>query len=164
MRYLQVMGFVVIILGGMAGAAVGETRSKTDACLVTLYNYPAETPQDVLEKVSVKSLLGLKKNLRASKADENTHSQMGLPLTKTYLKINLFFEIQIHRHTSSPVDDVSVFGGWRVLRRPVHPVFKTRQNTCVTRKTTLQQGDRDDLHDGRLIKAMRAQCLEFFIT
>ena len=82
MRYLQVMGFVVIILGGMAGAAVGETRSKTDACLVTLYNYPAETPQDVSEKVSAKSLLGLKKNLRASKADENTHSQMGLPLQK----------------------------------------------------------------------------------
>ena len=82
MRYLQMMGFVVIILGGMASAAVGETRGKTDACLVTLYNYPAETPQDVSEKVSSSSLLKLKKNLRASKADENTHSQMSLPLQK----------------------------------------------------------------------------------
>ncbi len=79
MRCLQMMGFVVIILGGMASVAAGESRGKTDACLVTLYNYPAETPRDVSEKVSSKSLLRLKKNLRASRADENAHSQMSVP-------------------------------------------------------------------------------------
>ncbi len=40
MRALVMAGLAVLVL---SGAAVAET--KPDACLVTLYNYPAEAPR-----------------------------------------------------------------------------------------------------------------------
>lgn len=79
MNCLKTLGLVVFFLMSMSSAVAEETRGDTDACLVTLYNYPAETPRyRVSKKTPPKSPLTLKKNLRASKTNENVHSWMNL--------------------------------------------------------------------------------------
>lgn len=79
MRYLKVPGLVVFFLLSMSGTATSETHGKADGCLLTLYNYPAETPQyNVSEQVSPQLPVSPKKNLRASKTDEKNHSRINL--------------------------------------------------------------------------------------
>lgn len=79
MLYLQLTGFIIFFLASMSSAVAGEIRGETDACLVTLYNYPAETPKyDVPTKAPTKSPLVLEKNNRSSKTNENVHSRMSL--------------------------------------------------------------------------------------
>ena len=79
MRYLQLAGFIIFYLVSMPGAVAEETRGETDACLVTLYNYPAETPQYSVSRKSLpQTSLVLEKNKRSSKTNENVHSRMSL--------------------------------------------------------------------------------------
>ena len=79
MRYLQLTGIIIFFLVSMPSAVAEETRGKTDACLVTLYNYPAETPQySVSKKTQPQLTLVLEKNKRASKTNENVHSRVSL--------------------------------------------------------------------------------------
>ncbi len=80
MRYIKMLGIVVFFLMSMSSAAAEETSGETDACLVTLYNYPADTPQySVSKKTLPKTPLVLEKNKRASKTSESIHSRMSLP-------------------------------------------------------------------------------------
>ncbi len=70
---LKVLGLVVFFLVSVSSAFAEGTLGKTDACLVTLYNYPAESPKyDITKKAPLQSPLTQTKNLRASKAAENT--------------------------------------------------------------------------------------------
>ena len=80
MRCLKVVKLAVFfILVSMSGIALAETHGKTDGCLVSLYNYPAETPQyDVSAKASPELPMSLKKYLQASKSDEKIQSRMSL--------------------------------------------------------------------------------------
>ena len=79
MRYLKMLGIVVLFLMSMSSAVAEETRGETDACLVTLYNYPAETPQySVSKKALPQSPLVLEKKKRGSKTSESIHSRMSL--------------------------------------------------------------------------------------
>ena len=81
MRRFRMTGLVVFILGCMAAsAAAAQTRGKTDGCLVTLYNYRAETPRsDAAAKAPAPpgSSLVLRGELRAGEADAN----FGFPLS-----------------------------------------------------------------------------------
>lgn len=80
MRCLKVVELAVFfMLVSMSGIALAETHGKTDGCLVSLYNYPAETPQyDVLAKTSPELPMSLKKYFQASKSDEKIQSRMRL--------------------------------------------------------------------------------------
>ena len=80
MRCLKVVELAVFfILVSMSGIALAETDGKTDGCLVSLYNYPAETPQyDFSVKTIPESPFPLKMNLQARKTDDKIHSQMSL--------------------------------------------------------------------------------------
>ena len=79
MRYLKMLGIVVFFLMSMSSAVAEETSGETDACLVTLYNYPADTTQySVSKKALPQSPLVLKKNKRASKTSESIHTRMSL--------------------------------------------------------------------------------------
>ena len=79
MGCLKIPGLVVLFLMSLSSAVAEETRGETDACLVTLYNYPAETPQySVSKKTLPKRSLVLEKNKRASKTSESIHSRMSL--------------------------------------------------------------------------------------
>ena len=82
MRRFKMTGLVVFILGcTAASAAVAQTRGKTDGCLVTLYNYPAETPRsDAAAKAPAPlgSSLALRGELRAGEADANAGSRTSL--------------------------------------------------------------------------------------
>ena len=80
MRCLKVMELAVFfILVSMSGIALAETHGKTDGCLVSLYNYPAETPQyAVSAKASPELPISLKKYLQASKSDEKIQSRKNL--------------------------------------------------------------------------------------
>lgn len=82
MRCLKVVELTVFfILVSMSGIALAETHGKTDGCLVSLYNYPAETPQyDASAKASPELPMSLKKNLQASKSDGKIQSRMSLSL------------------------------------------------------------------------------------
>lgn len=42
MRYVAMTGLAALVLGGAADVCLAEARGKTDGCLTTLYNYPAE--------------------------------------------------------------------------------------------------------------------------
>lgn len=76
---LKILGLVVFFLVCVVTTVIAEPKGKTDGCLVTLYNYPAETPRyDVSEKNLPQSPLPPKKELRASKSDEKIHSQLNL--------------------------------------------------------------------------------------
>ena len=80
MRCLKVVELAVFsIFVSMSGVALAETHGKTDGCLVSLYNYPAETPPyDVSVKASPELSVSLKKYLQASKSDEKIQSRMSL--------------------------------------------------------------------------------------
>ena len=80
MRCLKVVELTVFfILVSISGIALAETHSKTDGCLVSLYNYPAETPQyDVSAKASPELPMSLKKYLQASSPDGKIQSRMSL--------------------------------------------------------------------------------------
>ena len=79
MGYLKFLGIVVFFLMSMSSAVAEEIRSETDACLVTLYNYPAETARySVSQKRLPKSTLSVKKNQQAVKTDEEIHSRISL--------------------------------------------------------------------------------------
>ncbi|MDE0341438.1 MAG: hypothetical protein OXI82_04840 [Nitrospinae bacterium] len=79
MDSLKILGLIVFFLVSMSSAAAGETHSKADRCLVTLYNYPAETPQyNVSKKTLPQSPLIQEKNNRSSKTKENVHSWMSI--------------------------------------------------------------------------------------
>ena len=87
MRCLKVVELAVFfILVSMSGIALAETHNQTDGCLVTLYNYPAETPRyDISKKAPPQSPLTQTKKLRASKASKDTHSSKSL-LTQVHSK------------------------------------------------------------------------------
>ena len=77
MRYLPLTGFIIFFLVSMPSAVAEETRGEPDACLVTLYNYPAETPPySVPKKTLPQSTLVLEKNKRVGKTNENVHSRV----------------------------------------------------------------------------------------
>lgn len=79
MRYLKIIGLLVFVVMSMSNAAVAETQDKIDGCLVTLYNYPAETAQyDVSTKKPPQLPMVLKKNSQVVKTDENIHSRKSL--------------------------------------------------------------------------------------
>ena len=83
---LKILGLVVFFLVSVSGAFAEETHGKTDACLVTLYNYPAESPKyDITKKAPPQSPLTQTKNLRASKAAKNTQPRKSL-LTQVHSK------------------------------------------------------------------------------
>ena len=76
---LKVLGLVVFFLVSVSSAFAEGTLGKTDACLVTLYNYPAETPQyTVSAQASPKLPVFPKKSQRASKPDKNFHPPINL--------------------------------------------------------------------------------------
>ena len=79
MNYLKFLGVIVFLLMSMSSSVAEETRGETDACLVTLYNYPAETPRySVSRKTLPQSPLVPEKKKRASKTHEDLHSRMSL--------------------------------------------------------------------------------------
>ena len=79
MDSLKITGLAILIFGGMSSVVLAETKGKTDECLVTLYNYPAEAPQySVTKKTLPKLPLVLEKNKRASKTSEPSYSRMSL--------------------------------------------------------------------------------------
>ncbi len=85
MRDLKVMLLVVFVVMSVSRAVAGEARVETDACLVTLYNYPAEAPAKyVLKKALPHSSLNRKKNLRAGTKEKNAHSPPKNNLTQIY--------------------------------------------------------------------------------
>lgn len=80
MGYLKFLGFVVFFLMSMSSAVAEEIRGEPDACLVTLYNYPAEMPQySAPKKTLPQSTLVLEKSKRIGKTNENIHSRVSFP-------------------------------------------------------------------------------------
>lgn len=79
MNYLKFLGVIVFLLMSMSSTVAEETRGEPDACLVTLYNYPAETPRYSVSRKSLPEFpLVTDKNKRASKTNENVQSRMSL--------------------------------------------------------------------------------------
>lgn len=84
---LKILGLAVFFLVSVSSAFAEETHGETDACLVTLYNYPAESPKyDITKKAPPQSPLTQTNNLRAtSKAAKNTQPPKSL-LTQVHSK------------------------------------------------------------------------------